>query len=222
MGDEKTGQRIWESIYENQKQINKVPQSELFTFLLTHFSGETEKKELLEIGCGVGNNLLFAAFRLGMKVTGIDYSSKAIEMAKEVFLNYSIPHEDLLPMDASSMTFEDDTFDSVIDRAALQHNRFETSKTIVNEVHRVLKKGGGYYFTATSQDHLLFNQGESIGEGSYFSDHNEGVRHFFSNHQILELLEGKFQIVKWHKMEDYNVLENVRIAVIHHVGCIKI
>ena len=142
MGDEKTGQRIWESIYENQKQINKVPQSELFTFLLTHFSGETEKKELLEIGCGVGNNLLFAAFRLGMKVTGIDYSSKAIEMAKEVFLNYSIPHEDLLPMDASSMTFEDDTFDSVIDRAALQHNRFETSKTIVNEVHRVLKKGG--------------------------------------------------------------------------------
>ena len=222
MGSEKIGRGIWQHIYENQQQLNKVPQSELFTFLLTHFKVETEKKALLEIGCGVGNNLLFAAFRLGMKVTGIDYSSKAIEMAKEVFRNHEVTYEKLRSMDASSLLFDDGTFDSVIDRAALQHNRLEVGGKIVDEVHRVLKKGGGYYFTATSQDHLLFNKGESIGAGTYFSEDNEGVRHFFSNHQILELLEGKFQIVKWHKVEDYDVLGNVRVAVIHHVGCTKI
>ena len=147
---------------------------------------------------------------------------KQSKIAKQVFSEYDVPYEVLGVMDAKKLDFEDQSFDAILDRAALQHNTYEGGKLIIEEVKRVLKKGGYYYLTATSEDHYLFNHGKSLGNGAFIDNEREGVRQFYSNAQIPELFANDVEIVKWHKIENINVLKNSRIGTIHHVGCIRV
>lgn len=212
---------VWESIYQKGEQVNRVPQGEHFTFLLSCFKGQCEGKSLLEIGSGVGNNLLFASQTLGFKVTGIDQSATAIEFSKKKFESRGVNFDNMLQMYATDLKFEDSSFDAIIDRAALQHNTFDQCKIILLEISRVLKPGGFLYLSATSQDHHLYGKGKDLGNGAFYDKEREGIRQFFSNSQISELFSDKFKIVRWQKHENFDLLENKRLAVIHHLGCVK-
>ena len=119
------------------------------------------------------------------------------------------------------MNFEDCLFDAVVDRAALQHNTVSRASKIVSEIYRVLKPDGCFYSTITSQDHKLFFKGKYLGDGAFFDESNEGVRQFYSNHQIYELMSKNFEILEWRKIDDFNVIKNSRTAIIHHLGCKK-
>lgn len=212
---------IWENIYQRGEQINRVPQGEHFTFLLKCFQGQCKGKKLLEIGSGVGNNLLFAAQTLGFKVTGIDQARTAIDLSIRFFEETGVPFDQMLRMDAADMTFPDACFDAVIDRAALQQNTFSQCHRIVEQISRVLKPGGFFYLSAISQDHHLFGRGKDLGEGAYENEDEDGIRQFFSNSQIKALLSPKFEIIRWQKHENFDVLHNRRTATIHHLGCVK-
>jgi ubiquinone/menaquinone biosynthesis C-methylase UbiE len=209
---------VWEDIYSNGKSINRVPYTEVLTFIARMFKGEYVNKKILEIGCGVGNNLLFASWEYGFDVYGIDISSTAIQVAKDNFHTKGIKYSVLSVGDAMSLEFDNNYFDAVIERGgSLQCSTFDKGKKIVEEVYSVLKKNGYFYTTITSQDH----NGKYLGNGAFKNDDHDGIRQFYSNHQILELLSKNFKIIEWRKLEDYNVLKNTRTATIHHIGSQK-
>lgn len=95
-------------------------------------------KRLLEIGCGLGTDLVQFA-RGGALVTGIDLTPRSIELAKRRFELAGLP-ADLRVADAEALPFADESFDVVYSFGVLHHTP-DTGRA-VDEVHRVLKPGG--------------------------------------------------------------------------------
>jgi 2-polyprenyl-3-methyl-5-hydroxy-6-metoxy-1,4-benzoquinol methylase len=95
-------------------------------------------KSLLEVGCGAGIDLVRFA-RAGAKVTGIDLSKTAIDLACKNF-EQSEQSADLRLMNGEGMQFAEDTFDVVYAHGVLQYTA-DAAKMIA-EIHRVLKPGG--------------------------------------------------------------------------------
>jgi len=95
-------------------------------------------KKLLEVGCGLGTDLLQFA-RGGAVTTGVDLTPNSIKLARKLFAVRSL-HGDLLVADAEALPFDDNTFDVVYSFGVLHHTP-NTSKAI-DEVFRVLAPGG--------------------------------------------------------------------------------
>jgi ubiquinone/menaquinone biosynthesis C-methylase UbiE len=93
---------------------------------------------LLEIGCGMGSDLLQLA-RRGLNVTGVDLTDAGIELARKRFSIYG-QQADLRVADAESLPFAEMSFDVVYSFGVLHHTP-DTPRSI-REVHRVLKPGG--------------------------------------------------------------------------------
>jgi len=97
-----------------------------------------EGKRLLEVGCGVGIDLVLFA-RGGAAVTGIDLSQTAIDLANQNFIQNGLT-ADLRVMNGEAMEFLDDSFDMVYAHGVLQYT--PDAQRMVTEIHRVLKPAG--------------------------------------------------------------------------------
>ncbi len=104
---------------------------------LVDFSSYKEKN-LLEVGCGAGIDLVRFA-RAGAKVTGIDLSKTALVLARKNIEQNGLS-ADLQIMNGECMDYVDNTFDVVYAHGVLQYTA-DTGK-MVAEIHRVLKPGG--------------------------------------------------------------------------------
>lgn len=100
--------------------------------------GAHRGKKVLEIGCGMGIDLMQFA-KGGAVVTGIDLTDKAIRNAKAHFGHRGLTGT-FRTMNSEKLDFPDNTFDVVYSFGVLHHT-LDTQKAI-NEVHRVLKPGG--------------------------------------------------------------------------------
>lgn len=94
----------------------------------------SEGSTVLDIGCGDGEGSEMLR-RSGYEVTGIDISSKMIEMAKERWSGIHFQQADL-----AELPFEDATFDSVMAINCLEW--VASPLHGLNEIHRVVKPGG--------------------------------------------------------------------------------
>jgi len=95
-------------------------------------------KRLLEVGCGMGTDLLQFA-RGGAKVTGVDLTPRSIEISRHHLLLYD-QSGDFALTDAERLPFADESFDVVYSNGVLHHTP-DTAGAIC-EIHRVLKPGG--------------------------------------------------------------------------------
>lgn len=118
----------------NQIQLAFRMHWELFREIL----GETPPGKCLEIGCGRGTiSSYFAA--AGWGCTLLDYSAKAVAVAKDVFRNEGLKAK-FVRGDANDLPFADKTFDVTVSIGLLEH--FEDVATPLKEQWRVLKPGG--------------------------------------------------------------------------------
>ncbi len=104
---------------------------------VVNFAGYRGKK-VLEIGCGVGLDLLKFA-QNGAHVIGVDLSETSIELAKRNF-NFAGARGQFYLMNGESLEFEDNTFDMVYAHGVLQYTA--DAQQMIYEIHRVLKPGG--------------------------------------------------------------------------------
>jgi len=104
---------------------------------LVDFSGY-RAKSLLEVGCGVGIDLVRFA-RGGANATGIDLSEVSISLARENFSQRRLD-ADLRVMNGEAIEFDDGNFDIVYAHGVLQYTA-HASKMIA-EIFRVLRPNG--------------------------------------------------------------------------------
>jgi SAM-dependent methyltransferase len=92
---------------------------------------------LLEVGCGVGTDLVRFA-KGGALVTGIDLSEQAIELCRRNLAANGVSG-DVKVMDGEQMTYSDDTFDVVYAHGVLQYS--PNPNAMIREIHRILRPG---------------------------------------------------------------------------------
>ncbi len=106
---------------------------------LVDFSSYTDQK-VLEIGCGAGIDLVLFA-RGGARVTGVDLSQTAIDLARKNFAWCDLKG-DLRVGNGEALDFPDNSFDLVYAHGVLQYTADPV--TMLSEARRVLKPGGTF------------------------------------------------------------------------------
>ncbi|MCF7885977.1 MAG: class I SAM-dependent methyltransferase [Candidatus Marinimicrobia bacterium] len=104
--------------------------------------------EILEIGVGTGKNLKY--YNRSAQVTGIDISSKMLEKAREKSDNINLRFE-LKKMDAQDLTFQSNTFDSII--GTFVFCSIPDPVMAMKEIKRVAKPNANIIFI----EHVLSN-----------------------------------------------------------------
>ena len=99
---------------------------------------ETQAKDVLEIGVGVGTDFVNFA-RNGAHLTGVDLTEASIELVRARLALEGLS-ADVRTADAESLPFDDASFDVVYSWGVLHHTP-ETAQAVA-EVNRVLRPGG--------------------------------------------------------------------------------
>jgi ubiquinone/menaquinone biosynthesis C-methylase UbiE len=100
-------------------------------------------RRLLEVGCGIGTDLVRFA-KGGARVSGVDLSQTAIDLARQNFAVHGLVADDLRVANGEALPYDAATFDVVYAHGVLQYTA--DAAQMVRECHRVLKPGGTAIF----------------------------------------------------------------------------
>ena len=99
---------------------------------------EWGEKRILEVGCGIGTDLLQFA-RAGARVYAVDLSPRSVELARRQLDLHGF-EGDIQPSEAEHLPFAEEQFDLVYSWGVIHHA--PDPSRVVKEIHRVLRPGG--------------------------------------------------------------------------------
>lgn len=110
---------------------------------------DTTNLNCLDVGAssGVISAYLSDYFK---KVVGVDVDEKAINLAKKKFNKNNLK---FLEMNGEKLEFEDESFDIVVCHQV--YNFVDNPQRLMNEIYRVLKRGGICYFSGRNKYALI-------------------------------------------------------------------
>jgi ubiquinone/menaquinone biosynthesis C-methylase UbiE len=131
---------------------------------------------VLEVGIGTGEAALLLLKR-GAHVTGVDFSSEAIELCKVKFKKEYIPEHqfELNVASIEELELENSRFDCVLDYYASQHLARENQLDFFRRAYRFLKPSGLLLIGQFSQDHIRKQGIKEVAPGTFSSE----TGHFF-------------------------------------------
>ncbi len=192
---------IWEeTIYGQGQHLNRYPFDIAVSFVYRYYPRCKDRKDvrILEVGCGAGNNLWFAA-REGFQVAGIDGSAKAIEYARKRFAEEGLTGDFRLG-DFTELPFATDSFDLVIDRCAITCCGLSAAQKATAEAHRVLAENGKFLCNPYSDRHSSAHHGCKGSDGLTLditggSLAGVGQICFYSRSQIGNLFANNWELI---------------------------
>jgi SAM-dependent methyltransferase len=201
---------IWEEKYASGHQ-QRYPWDCVVSFVFRNAPKNSARSEttILEVGCGTGGNLWFAA-REGFRVIGVDGSASAIAAAKKRFADEGLAG-DLRVADFVTLPFDDASADLAIDRGALTCCGTIALKSAIAEVHRVLRPGGRFLFNPYADSHSSARSGMPGPDGltvNISAGTLTGVGHirFASRTDLSELLAVGWKILSLDRIERCDML----------------
>ena len=123
------------------------------------------KTEVLDLGCGVGNDTLYLTER-GFKVIACDYSEVALDHLKKQLKDVKTMQLDI----SQPLPFKENTFDLVIADLSLHYFDEKTTIEIMKEIKRILKPNGHLLARVNSVADKNFGagNGQKIEDNYYF------------------------------------------------------
>lgn len=161
--------------------------------------------KVLDIGCGNGKNIKYLQDN-GMKVKGIDFSSKLVEICQEKNL-------DVIEADMRNLPYQDNTFDYGICIAALHHLQEEKDRIkALEEMIRVCKDGAEILVTVWSveQDSTSNEKHRNFTYGDNYVPWENVTRYYFIyDRQHIEEFLKKFNVkeLKWERGNWYFIIK---------------
>jgi arsenite methyltransferase len=141
-----TGREGLEGLGYDSKIVESIPRPVINSFLGVgnpfSLGPIHEGETVLDIGCGGGFDLIFAAIMVGSKgnVTGIDVTPEMLKLSKKNLQEASIENATLRQTDAEKLPFPDNNFDVIISNGVL--NLIPEKAKAFSELFRVLKLDG--------------------------------------------------------------------------------
>lgn len=161
-------------------------------FALKELTGK--KGKLLDVGCGAGDFLdAFAYYLPKLKLTGVDISKKAITEAKKRKIK-----ADFKAASAEKLPFGAEVFDIVTCFDVVEHVRYPAK--MLNEIARVLKKGGIFHTFIPAENNFFSPEGFLIKVGWRAKEIYGGHPQHYSYPEIkLMLAKSGFSVerVRW-------------------------
>ncbi|MBS4199507.1 demethylmenaquinone methyltransferase [Bacillus sp. FJAT-49732] len=148
---------VFEKIHDNYDKMNSIISFQQHI----KWRKETMKKmnvplgaHALDLCCGTGDWTIALAQTVGSegKVTGLDFSSNMLQVAKEKKEKEQLHQIELIQGNAMELPFEDDSFDYVTIGFGLRN--VPDYMQVLKEMNRVLKPGGMAVCLETSQPTL--------------------------------------------------------------------
>ncbi|MBU1726088.1 MAG: class I SAM-dependent methyltransferase, partial [Candidatus Omnitrophica bacterium] len=167
-----------------------IPEETSAKFLAQHLkpyefvSGLIKGKRVLEVGCGDGYGTSYLS-GFASQAVGVDYDQASIGLAKT---KYRAKNLDFSCMDATDLSFEDDSFDAVCSFQVIEHIPEELLPKYLKEIKRVLKKDGVFYLTTLNLAHVMKSP-------LTYKKHPAHCKEFRLV-ELKELLSGEFKIIE--------------------------
>jgi SAM-dependent methyltransferase len=191
---------FWESSFiENQMMWGFEPSDS--TILTKDFFLEKKVKDILIPGIGYGRNAKVFIDN-GIKVTGIEISKTAIELARQNGLNISIFHGSV-----TDMPFDHKLYEGIFCYALIHLlNNGERAK-LINDCFNQLNPNGYMIFTTISKEAPMFGKGKQLGKDYY--EIMEGVKMFFYDSDSIKQEFGKYGLIEFSEIvEPHKNMEN--------------
>ncbi len=153
------------------------------------------KDEIIDLGCGIGNNTLFIS-NLKKTIVACDFSNVALDIINK---NIKSNYVRTINMDMTKkFIFPDNYTNLIIADLSLHYFNEITTFAILNEIKRILKKDGYLLFRVNSTKDINYGalSGTEI-EKNYYSvnDYNKrffakkDILYFFKDFEIISLEE---------------------------------
>jgi len=164
-------------------------------------SGKVQPCKAIDLGCGAGNYAIYLAGR-GFEVTGVDFSSKAIKIAKENTKRKETNCNFFVADVINELHKVNQTWDFAYDWGLLHHIFPQQRKKYIQNIRRILNPKGKYLSVCFSENDKGFGgsgkyRKTPIGSVLYFSSEGELRKLFGTCFVIVELrtveISGKFQ-----------------------------
>ena len=210
---------IWEKIHSTQAW-GKYPSEPLIRFVARNYYGkERDKVRILDFGCGQGAATWYLA-REGFDTYAFDGSESAVRKAEERLCEEGLSAS-FMVSDASTIDYEGEFFDAIIDNACIYANHIEDIHRMYQNVYRMLKKGGRLFSVCFGEELFGYDSGIEIEKGTYKDIQNgvlrdRGISHIFSEEELVKVLSdsGFSDIhVDWHRYTDQGNMVHLLIAI---------
>lgn len=119
----------------------------------------------LDLGCGKGRHVITMA-ELGIEACGVDLSKVAIEFARQWLASRKL-HGEVKQGSIDAIPYNDGAFDFVICHGVLDHMVNDVRRCGVNEVCRVLKSDGLFFFSVISREDSAYGEGQLFEEDTW-------------------------------------------------------
>lgn len=198
------------SVWKKQLEKNKMlyPDERVVAFFANNFKEQNNyEKNVLDIGCGSGRNLI-PALDYGFNCYGIDFNEECCITVKKTFEDRK-GLKKIYFGDLKSVNLESDFYDVVLIYGVLFLNEYNEMRQLLSEIKRIMKKGGKMIVNFRAEDDYLNGKGKKIGDYSYILDESTGSYEnayytFLSFDKASNLLkEHGFKILKYEKIEFY-------------------
>ena len=185
---------MWEEFYAALSQLpdwlkKPVP----FIVESSHLFNRLRAQRFLDLGCGVGRNLIYLGER-GFDVIGVDISRSALKKTKAWGKIEGLPNVAVLRASMTNLPFVTKSFHAVISVSVIHHALKRDIKRAVEEAHMVLKDEGLFLANLLSATDFRYESGEKLEEGTFLVLEKIGgkqfkeIHHFFSKEEIHTLL----------------------------------
>lgn len=188
----KTFDHEWNKVHQN-KTWGKYPAEEVIRFVFRNFSAKKKSEiRILDLGCGQGANCWFLS-REGFDFFAVDGSFRATKKSSELVGTISNPTGRIMQADLSLLPFSDNSFDAIIDAAAVSANSRKNIQLILSEIKRVLKVNGKFFSTGLFDCKTSgFKTGQKLESNTYRNLTTGplaqiGTIHFFTRNVIEQL-----------------------------------
>lgn len=193
----------WDVVYKEQGYVFDKPYKGFSRYV--SIIKEKHYRNILDLGCGTGRHAIPLAIEK-FNVSAFDISENAIRLLDKAAVEASMINGNLDTRVADMFQpfpYPDKFFDSVISVAVIYHGTINNIMFVLDEVMRVLKRGGVFYFTASvSLEHSKrVNSGNNyimVEKGTYLPlDGREKylVHHYFTKDELLSVLRSDFKDV---------------------------
>lgn len=172
----KNVQKTWENIHK-KVTWGEYPESQLVSFVASKYYKEKDRTKIkfLDLGCGGGASTIFLAEQ-GFIVVGCDVSPEAVKLCRKRLKQKNLKAKISVHNFIDMRKFKKNTYDCVLDISVLQYNSYREIRSVIRNIHRILKKGSWFF-------------GLMVADSARLKSGERGNVHFYTKTELKQLFQ---------------------------------